>query len=346
MLLGAGLGAGVYSSLAAAIMMPRYLLATCVVLWHRGDRSGLRRMVAGFALTLVPIVLWQAVEPNRYANIVSAYRLFEDQPGVQPAPVAPPEGQPIRRRVDTYWAAFNPGGLFFTGESSVQISTREVGSFLTPVAILVLAGLSALPRRTGVIPRWLWVFGLVTAPLPAVLMADVEIRRWLVVVPFMAVFAGFGVERLARGRAWQRALLAVLLLLCVVQFASFARDYFGAYRARSSTWFGGNIRGAVTRVLDDARRDPPSTVFISSEIPWVDAYWRFYAKVAGQEALLERTVFVQAPSREVPPAAPGAVLVVPAFAPGTFTRLSDAGWRQTEVIPDIDGSPSLVVLKP
>jgi 4-amino-4-deoxy-L-arabinose transferase-like glycosyltransferase len=343
---GVVLGAGVYSYLAAAIMMPLYLLATIALLFRQGDRAGLTRVTAGFLLMLIPIALWQAVEPDRYANIVSAYRLFEDQPGVQPAPVVTETGRLIGRRVDTFWATLDPGTMFFTGESSLQISTREVGSVLTPVAVLLVLGLTTLRRGiSGVIPPWLWTFGLVTAPLPAVIMADVEIRRWLVVLPFIAVIAGFGAARLLQGDRRRQFVLASLVALCLVQFGSFTRDFFGPYRERSSTWFGGNIRAAVVRVLDEARSEPPPLVYISSEIPWVDAYWQFYSLAKGQRELLHRTQYVRLSSGEMPAALSGAVLIAPVTTVEVSARLNQSGWDDLTVVPDLDGSPSLVVMR-
>ena len=341
---GVVLGAGVYSYLAAAIMMPIYLATTCVVLWLQRDRRGIARVVFAFAVMLIPVVLWQAVEPERYRNIVTAYRLFETQPGIEPLPVPPEEGHGLSRRVDTFWAAFNPGVLFFTGESSLQISTREVGSVLTPVSVLLVIGLVVLKHRGGVLPWWIWLVGVVSAPLPAVIMADVEIRRWLVVLPFVAMIAGFGVERLLQRRVWHRVVCVGLLALCVLQFALFTRDYFGPYRERSSTWFGGNIRAALLTVLDQARAQPPSTIYLSAEIPWVDAYWRFYALVQKQHMLLERTRYVRLQSGEMPRAAEGAVLVAPVPTPAMAAQLSQSGWSQPTIIADIDGSPSLAVV--
>lgn len=343
---GAVLGIGVYSYLAAAIMMPLYLLATSLLLAQRRDRQGLRRVVAAFVIALVPLLLWQVVEPQRYANIVSAYRLFEPQPGTGPEAAPAEEPRVIARRIDTFWAAFNPGSLFLTGESSLQISTREVGSLLTPIAVFLVIGAITLRRRRDVLPRWLWVFGLLTAPIPGVVMADVEIRRWLNVLPFVAMFAGFGIERMMAAGRRQQLVAGALTVLCVLQFAFFTRDYFGPYRERASEWFGGNIRAGVLRVLADARLDEPSTVYISSDIPWVDAYWRFYTMVAQQRHLLERTHYLRLTQGELPPPAPGAVLIAPVPTPADRVTLAAAGWRDVQIVPDLDGTPSLAVVRP
>jgi 4-amino-4-deoxy-L-arabinose transferase-like glycosyltransferase len=339
---GLVLGAGVYSYLAAAVMMPLYFAATGVMLAIERDWRGLTRMTAGFVLLLLPLVAWQAIEPQRYANIVTAYRLYETQPGPTSGLLQQMlSGQGATDRVHVFWDALNPGRLFFTGESSLQISTREVGSLLTPVAVLLLAGLGALFRSLRQNGRWLLVFGLLSAPLPGVLMADVEIRRWLVVLPFIAIVAGYGVQRLLAAGLAGRALVAVLLVLMTAQFAAFTRDYFGAYRERSSVWFGGNIRAAVVSVLADARGQVPAAVYIASDIPWVDAYWQFYSAAQGHN-LLDRTTYVRLASGDVPKATSGAILLAPAER-SLVANVAGAGWIERRQVRDIDGSPSIII---
>jgi hypothetical protein len=242
--------------------------------------------------------------------------------------------------VDVFWEAFNPDRLFFTGESSLQISTREVGSLLTPVAVFLVVGLVVLIRSGRRDGAWLFVFGLLTAPLAAVLMADVEIRRWLVLMPFAAIVAGFGIDRVLAVR-YGRATVAALLVLMAVQFGMFTRDYFGPYRERSSDWFGGNIRAAIESVLADARVQPPSTVYIASDLPWVDAHWQFYGQVHGQD-LRDRTRYVRLASGEIPKAVDRAVLICPADSSLAAT-MEGSGWVQRRVVPDIDGTPSIIV---
>jgi 4-amino-4-deoxy-L-arabinose transferase-like glycosyltransferase len=341
--LGVALGAGVYSYLAAALMMPVYLAATTVLLARRRDWRAIRLMIGGFALMLLPLIAWQAIEPNRYANILSAYRLYDHDPASQGGALQQlMSGSGLVDRVDVLWDAFNPAGLFFTGESSLQISTREVGSLLTPVAVFLVIGLMILAGRGAPAADRLFVFGLLSAPLPAVIMADVEIRRWLVLLPFVAIAAGFGVERLrARGRRGA-VIIAMLLVLMALQFMAFTRDYFGAYRERASIWFGGNIRAAVESVLDEARQRPPSAVYIATEIPWVDAYWQFYSLVHGQD-LHDRTRFVRLQLDGIPPATPGAVILTPAVDPALTENLYKSGWASLRTIPDLDGRPSLTV---
>jgi len=60
-----------------------------------------------------------------------------------------------------------------------------------------------------------------------------------------------------------------------LQFGYFLKDYFTDYRLNSYGWFGGNIRGAVDRVLEmNAERQIPD-VYLSSKIPYARERWQF-----------------------------------------------------------------------
>ncbi len=341
---GVVLGLGVYSYLSAAIMMPLYLTATAIVLLGRRDRRGTGAAVTAFAIMMVPIALWQAIEPDRYSEILTAYRLYD------PQQMSPAEklreivsGPSLKLRIDTVWETFNPSRLFFTGESSLNISTRQVGSYLLPVAVFLGLGVQRLLRAPRTTLGTLVLFGLVSAPLPAVIMADVEIRRWLVAIPFVTIVTAFGVESLLGGGLRAQVACVVLLLLMPLQFLAFGRDYFGPYRERASFWFGGNIRGALEAVLEGARDRPPSIVYISAEIPWVEAYWRFYTTVHGQRSLLERTSYVRLQTADVPRARPGAVVVAPAQDATAGEALVSAGWLASRIVREPDGKPSFTV---
>ena len=338
-------GLGVYSYLGAAILMPLYFVATIGVLATRRDRRGIIAAVTGFAVTLLPIVWWQFVEPDRYAQIVVAYRLNETQAaGPLERLLELTSGAGLRRRLDTFWEAFNPSRLFFSGESSLHISTRLVGSFLLSVAVFLALGIRHLLQTPRTPLGAVLLFGLVSAPLPAVIMLDVEIRRWLILVPFAILVATFGVERLLQSGRRARAICVLLLALMPLQFLAFGRDYFGPYRERASFWFGGNIRGALETLLEADQT--PTVVYISEEIPWVEAYWRFYTTVHSQRALLERTHYVRlhaAPIAELPRPIPGAMVVAPAQEIEAAERLASAGWEQAHVIREPDGKASFTI---
>lgn len=79
-----------------------------------------------------------------------------------------------------------------------------------------------------------------------------------------------------RARSW-RPITAALLLVGIVQFTGFYRDYFTDYRFRSAARFEGNVRGAIEEVIQ--RQDPgrPSDVYLSETFPFFESFWRFYA---------------------------------------------------------------------
>ena len=95
----------------------------------------------------------------------------------------------------------------------------------------------------------------------------------------------YGVHRQRR----LAAIVAALVLGCLVHFAVFVQDYFGEYRARSAPSFNGNIRGAVAGAVAalDGRPDHPP-VYLSSGIPRIDWYWRFHVAELGRVDLAAR----------------------------------------------------------
>jgi 4-amino-4-deoxy-L-arabinose transferase-like glycosyltransferase len=343
---GAILGLGFYSYLGGALMMPVYLAMTVAVMASVGDRRGWTAALGGFAVLMLPLALWQAIEPHRYANILSAYRLY-DQAEMSPVDKIREllSGANVLRRIDIYWDTFNPSRLFFIGESSLNISTRLVGTYLLPMASFLVIGIHEILRHQRSPFTVVLLAGLLTAPLPGVLMQDVEIRRWLVVIPFATMVAAMGIRRLFDGGAWQRAVCFLLLVAMGWQFAGFARDYFGPYRERATFWFGGNIRGALEDVLRELESRPETPVYLSTEIPYVDAYWRFYTSVHDQPTVLARTTYVALHSGSLPSAPAGSLLVAPATDPALLPLLTSAGWRSLRTIADIDGKPSFTIYK-
>ena len=341
-LCGFALGLGIYSYLASVLMMPLYLGVTCAVLAIRREWRDVGLAVAAFAVALIPLVLWQFVQPDRYTDLTAMYRMFQQQPGPRPN-FLDMVGSAIRQRLDVYWDTFNPSRLFFTGESSMHISTREVGSFLLPVGLLIGLGMAAIVRQRRHALGWVLLFGLLSAPLPAVIMVDVEIRRWLVVTPFAAMVAGYGVERLRHGNGLARAICVALLTLGLLQFGVFTRDYFGPYRERASFWFGGNIRAAIETTLVDVGEQANPAVYINDDIPWVEAYWRFYAIARGKASLIKNARYVRFDTAAPPPASSDALAIVPAQNVAAAEALERAGWVARHRVPDLDGKPSFVI---
>ena len=351
----AALGFGVYSYLAAAFMMPLYLAATIVVLrrhaasiaeadrW-RWLRAAMRSAMLGFLLPLLPWVAWHIVHPERFANLLSYYTDNGYNPDVAARVDVP---RVLVTRLALWWEAFNPERFFFAGDSNMRFSTREAGYVLLPMAVLMAAGVASLRRAAGSEMRLLLVGGILLAPIPAVLAGDNEVKRWLTILPFAVLLAAYGVQ--AAMQAPQRAArvaLCVLLAAGVWQFDTFVVDYWGAYRARSSFYFFGNLKGAIREIV---LHDPaPECVFLDERVT-ITGFWRFYTKVLGRPDLAQRTNLVDTEREGFAPP-PGChastVLVLEDRLRDNHSfnaRVIAEGWSRT-AIPEPDAKISLVVL--
>ena len=134
----------------------------------------------------------------------------------------------------------------------------------------------------------------------------------------------------------------VLLAAMPLQFAGFTRDYFGGYRERASFWFGGNIRAALEATLDDPAAAQADAFYISNDIPWVEAYWRFYATVRHERGLIPRARYLRF-EEEIPPPGGAALAIVPAQNAAATAALERAGWVARHRVADLDGKPGFVI---
>jgi hypothetical protein len=351
------LGAGVYSYLAAAFMMPCYFLATLIalamhsrsaavggdpVLWRR---TAWRTAAAGFFLLLLPWIAWHAIHPERFLNLAAYYTGNGYNPDVAG------RFDPIHlmiSRFSIWWEAFNPERFFFAGDSNLRFSTRRIGYLLLPTIVLLGIGVVNLRRLVSAEARFLVLCGILLAPLPAVLAGDNEIKRWLTILPFVTIVAACGSHVLLRTRqpVW-RVVLCAVLAASAWQFSAFTQDYWGEYRARSSYYFFGNLRGAIRQVLAS---DPvPDCVLLDGRLP-ITAHWRFYTTAFGRPDLAGSLNLVD-PERVdfAPPAQCENALLVSLDDrlrenPSYNDRLLHQGWKKT-TIPEPDGKVSLVVLR-
>jgi hypothetical protein len=315
------LGLGMYSYLAAVVMMPIYLLVTLAVGYRRLGIASVIKAGVAFALTLVPMAAWYATHPERNAEIVSQYRLD----------VA--ASSPLGRWVGLYWSFFDPSFLFVSGDSSLINSTREAGFFPMAFAVLIPLGVYGLIKSRQDVPIAI-IAGLITAPLVSIISGAIEMNRIMFAIPFGVLTATYGVHVLMQSGPLAAKVVAVLLLVSVPwQFAGFYSGYMGGYRLSSASWFAGSAREAIRATMNRAA-GTPGPVYVSSGIDWVHRTWRFYALADGQAAMIERVVYV----REAPAdAASGSLFLAPANTPVA------AGWEVAESVTSIDGSRSFLI---
>jgi 4-amino-4-deoxy-L-arabinose transferase-like glycosyltransferase len=344
------LGAGVYSYLAALLLMPLYFLFSCVALYLRRQPRRLYGIAAiAFAAPLIPLLVWQLLHPTRFADLISAYRLFDTASGQHLEGVRRlGGGASLGARLDAYWSFFNPAFLFFTGDSSLVNSTRLVGVLLTPAIVWLAVGARrAAGCEAGDAGRLL-LWGVVTAPAAIVLMGALEIRRAMVLLPFAALLAGLGADRLlhARRRIVQAAALA-LIVVALAQFGRFFRDYFGSYRERSAYWFGGNLRGALTAAIDGNPVGSPKPVFLSARIPLALDYWMFYTRARGRADLVDCASVADAAAIEggAASAPGGALFVSPVSSPQVAALSASASWLRISTALEPNGTPAFAVFE-
>jgi 4-amino-4-deoxy-L-arabinose transferase-like glycosyltransferase len=193
------LGVGFFSYIAAVVMMPLYFVLTCWVLWSRPRRFQLLAVAAvGFGLPLLVLIPWLVSHPTAFADTVNRYNLYDAKKlnalqGLRSFLSYPS----LDRMSFLYWSFFNPSFLFFSGDRQMTFSTREVGVFLFPIALLAPLGIIRVLGAARSRPSLLVLFGFITAPAAALLGAeDGVIVRAVELLPFTVLLAVFGVEYL------------------------------------------------------------------------------------------------------------------------------------------------------
>lgn len=332
----AWLALGMYSYLAAVVMMPLYLLMSLAIAVRSLRWRSLGIAAATMTICLLPMALWYVTHPERNAQIVSAYQLSGDT-GV---PLVGSAATAAGKSLHLYWRFFDPSYLFVSGDPSLINSTRSSGLLPMAFAVLLPVGAVALWRSGALIHRVV-VAGLLAAPAVSVVSGAIEMNRLMFVIPFAALVSTYGALDLWRRRAAMARLLATVLVLSIGwQFTMFYRDYMGdKYRLSSATWFSGNVREAIRELI---ARSGETDVYISSEIEWVHRMWRFYAIEAGRTDLLSRATYAIEPPAT---ARPGAKWLCRAESARCAAMAASGAWRSVVVVPSIDGSHRYAILE-
>ncbi len=240
------LGIGVYSHPASVLMMPVYLLLTCVALRRTAQEPLATTAIGalGFALPLVPLAVWLTTHPGAYLDTVGVY-------GIHPAHLRDPIGglraflnwNTLTTRVTTYWEFFDPMFLFVRDPGTLVHSTQRAGVLLLPAAVFLPVGIHALVTSANRRHALILLSGFLSAPLAASMVDErYAIARAMALVPFAALIATYGARAMLSSsqKSW-RACAVCLLILGPIQFGVFLGDYFTGYRERSSVAFTASI---------------------------------------------------------------------------------------------------------
>lgn len=330
------LAAGMYSYLAAVVMMPLYLLMTLAAAarslrWRSVVLAGIV-----FAVCLAPMAAWYATHPERNAQIVSQYNLGGGAGG---GSVVQSLLASTARHLNLYWVFFDPSYLFVSGDASVVNSTRGAGLFPLAFAVLLPIGLVAAWRSREPL-GWILIGGFLTAPVVSVISGAIEMNRVMFAIPFAVLVATYGAVALFENRSMPSRAIATLLVASIAwQFTGFYRDYVSdSYRLRSATWFSGNPREALRELIARSGNGP---IYISDQIEWVHRFWRFYAIEAGRLDLVGRTTYFNEP---LPQAVPGSTLMCDVASARCASIGAGGQWNTVATVPSIDGTHRYAIM--
>jgi len=220
------LGVGFYSYIAAVLMAPVYLFVTACLLFYRRKPAREYGIAAlGFAIPFSLFVFWYLAHPSALADTAGRYELYDT------SKMDALQGlrsffsyNNVESRAAVYWSFMNPSFLFFTGDLQMPFSTRAVGVFLLPVAVLLVTGIGSAIRHPSP-ANVIAVLGFFTAPLAAVLVPEnSEIIRATAMLPFGVLLAVIGIVSLWRWPFLHRARFVLmpaglLILLGTIVYA-------------------------------------------------------------------------------------------------------------------------------
>ncbi len=371
------LGIGVYSYIASVLMMPVYLALTWLALVR--TRETRRRLslvaAAGFIWPLLILIPWLFYHADAIAATAGRYELsnlshFPRATVAAPAAVASSGGGPaaaaatslaaglhqlrqaarfsgVTGRVSLYWYFFDPSYLYLMGGyANVVNSTRRVGVFLLPFLLFVPVGIWRLATGERTRTDLVLLLGFATAPLAACLVVPepYAIDRELELLPFAVLIATYGLQQLlAAERARWRVVGACALALVPLHFGFFYVDYFTDYRVSSAVWFGGNRRGALEEILAREPRHDTSAVYLSTNLQYIDAYWRFYLLKHDRLDLLPRTVYFDSQSLDVRAVPARSLLLTARKDPAAEALVSAGQLHELAMIPE-PGDPALFAI--
>jgi hypothetical protein len=349
---GAILGAGVYSHIAAWAFMPLFLALTCWAIWRSGHDSARAAgaAIAGFLLPVLPLLIWTRLHPEMLRALFGSYESpFMARLSTLQKIHEFLNYNNVQDKVGLYWNYWNPSFLFLAGGSNLGYSTRLAGVFLLPVAAFLAAGVpAALRDQRSRIAGGVLVAALLLVPVPAVLRGESQaIGRELPLVPIAVLVAIFGVRSiLTNARPLARAAAVALLLAVPLQFAMFARDYFGDYQRRAAYWIDPiDFRDVAARLFDRDARSPLPLIYLSGDLDDGSTRWLFYLMKHHRQDLWPRTHDVDA-SRLVPAQVPGGTaLVLYAGDPRIAALTRNGEFVLEDTIIHAGGAASAVILR-
>ena len=284
---GLSLGAGIHSYHAAKIMMPVYLVLSCLIFLPEFKKNfkAIGLFIFGFLVPIIIFLPWLKIHPDTLLNQVSYIGSLDSTVEVQKGLLGVFNFRRLGDFASNYFTYFSPKILFISGDRSLIHSTRKVGAFLFPVVFLLVFGILETLRNKDKFLKLLLV-GFLTYPIGPALVNDPErISRGFVVIPFVILLSIYGIKFLISQRDKVfRYLVSFVVMVSVFQFFGFTLDYFGAYRERSYAWFNNDIGGVLESSLKSTEIRGVNKIFLDEHIPFVNLYFEFYQRKLGIDA--------------------------------------------------------------
>jgi hypothetical protein len=144
---------------------------------------------AGFAVTLVPLAAWFALNPQTYLDTYGSW-------AIHPAHIRNPidgarafvNTNTLGTRASTYWGLIDPSYLFFS-------SDRGRAPLLWAVAPLIIVGIVRCARKWPAVPAVITLAGTIIAPVAGATFGQPSyIANALALLPFVTLLAAYGVD--------------------------------------------------------------------------------------------------------------------------------------------------------
>src|SRR4029077_8966599 len=141
---------------------------------------------AGFLLPLLPFAVWLRGHGDVLGTILARYHFADSHHEWLQSIRDLLHYYVIQERVSLYWRYFDPVYLFMAGSPDPVLGTRKAGVFLVAIAVLLVAGIYDIIRRSD--RSALVLAGVATAPLaPVLINTGNAIQRQLVLIPFVVL---------------------------------------------------------------------------------------------------------------------------------------------------------------
>ena len=277
---GIALGAGIFSYYGMRLIVP--ILAAMTIVYIRKTRP-----VLSFLGGTAPFILLLAWAYFHYPGAVFGNNSF--------IPITT-----YQRFVLPYLSIFDPVFLFLKGDATIYHSTGTTGMFLLASLPLFVLGVVKAIREKSNIYRFLLICFFLAPILYVFVGESYRASRLLAVIPFYLLISSLGFVYLTtiKPRAFKLLGIVSVLILIVVNYISFAKDYWYLYPERAiksfpSPWHSiykvlneKYKEGYKIYLLTDMAGGREDLKFFQAVYPFTFSEWRKGEAILPKSALL------------------------------------------------------------